>query len=149
VGLALTDEGSGIRLGVATDLGRATEQTRHGLSGADFLVLEANHDEGLLHAASHPWSVKARIASSHGHLSNSAAARLASELCHPGLSGILLAHLSSECNRPELARTAVGRALRRVGYRGYLEVAVQDRPTPFLDVASLRRRLEPTQLSLF
>jgi phosphoribosyl 1,2-cyclic phosphodiesterase len=149
VGVALVDEQSGLRLGVATDLGRATVQTRHGLSKADFLVLEANHDEALLQGASYPWSVKQRIASTHGHLSNGAAARLAAELVHPGLAGILLAHLSAECNRPELARRVVWRALSKVGYKGFLGVAKQDEPTAFLDVQALRRRMAPQQLSLF
>lgn len=149
VGMALVDESTGLRIGVATDLGRPTVQTRHGLSGADFLVLEANHDEGLLQGSQYPWSVKQRIASSHGHLSNGAAARLAAELVHPGLAGILLAHLSAECNSPELARAVVGRALSKVGYKGFLGVAPQDRPTPMLDVKALRNRMGPTQLSLF
>jgi phosphoribosyl 1,2-cyclic phosphodiesterase len=149
VGVALTDEASGLRIGVATDLGRPTAQTRHGLSNANFLVLEANHDEELLNGASYPWSVKQRIASTHGHLSNVAAARLAAELVHPGLAGILLAHLSAECNRPELARSVVSKALTKVGYRGYLGVASQDRPTPLLDISALRNRMGPVQLSLF
>jgi phosphoribosyl 1,2-cyclic phosphodiesterase len=149
VGLALVEEGSGQRLGVATDLGRAPAQALHALSGSDFLVLEANHDEGLLHGSSYPWSVKSRIAGSHGHLSNRAAARLALELFHPGLAGILLAHLSAEANRPELARAVVGKMLSKAGYRGFLEVARQDEPTPLFDLELLRRRLGPLQLSLF
>jgi phosphoribosyl 1,2-cyclic phosphodiesterase len=149
VGLALVEESSGQRLGVATDLGRATAQALHSLSGADFLVLEANHDEGLLHGSSYPWSVKSRIAGSHGHLSNRAAARLAKELFHPGLAGVLLAHLSAEANRPELARAVVWKVLAKVGYRGFLEVAQQDEPTPLFDLETLRRRLGPMQLSLF
>ena len=149
VGLALVEESSGQRLGVATDLGRATAQALHSLSGADFLVLEANHDEGLLYDSAYPWSVKSRISGSHGHLSNRAAARLAKELFHPGLAGILLAHLSAEANRPELARATVGKALSKAGYRGFLDVARQDEPTPLFDLEVLRRRLGPMQLSLF
>src|SRR5262245_49069468 len=53
VGVALIDENTGLRVGVATDLGKATVATRHGLSNADFLVLEANHDEALLQEASY------------------------------------------------------------------------------------------------
>jgi phosphoribosyl 1,2-cyclic phosphodiesterase len=149
VGVALVDESTGLRLGVATDLGRPTAQTFHALARSDFLVIEANHDEGLLHGASYPWSVKSRIASSHGHLSNGAAARLVVELLHPGLAGVLLAHLSSECNRPELARSVVGRALSNAGYKGFLGVATQAEPTPLLDVVALRLRMEPSQLTLF
>lgn len=148
VGVAVVDEASGLRLGVATDLGRPTAQIRHALAGCDLLILEANHDEVLLHTGPYPVSVKRRIASSHGHLSNQAAARLATELLHPRLAGVVLAHLSFECNRPILAERVVGDALRAAGWRGHLEVALQDRPTRMLDVEELRLRSGPSQLSL-
>ncbi len=147
VGVAVVDECTGLRLGVATDLGRPTVQIRHALSACDVLVLEANHDELLLHTSRYPASVKRRISSSHGHLSNQAAARLAIELMHPGLAGIVLAHLSSECNRPELAREVVGGALEKAGWQGHLDVAVQERPTGLLDVEMLRYRNGPSQLA--
>lgn len=148
VGLAVTDLASLFRIGFATDLGRPTAQIRHALSGCHALVLEANHDDVLLQQAPYPWSVKARIRSSHGHLSNEAAARFALELVHPHLVAIVLAHLSSESNHPELARDVVGRALRGAGWRGHLAVAEQDRPTGPLDLAELQRRSGPEQLRL-
>ncbi|MBT8402556.1 MAG: MBL fold metallo-hydrolase [Gemmatimonadetes bacterium] len=149
VGVAVVDRDTGCRLGVATDLGRPTAGIRHALSGAHMLVLEANHDAGLLHCAPYPPSVKARIASSHGHLSNEAAARFALDLMHDGLVGIVLAHLSRESNDGRIAAEVVGRALRGVGWRGLLEVARQDEPTPLYDVVALRERRGPTQLALF
>ena len=148
VGVALVDECTGLRLGVATDLGRPTAQIRHALEGCDLLILEANHDEVLLATGPYPWSVKRRIGSSHGHLSNQAAARFAVELLHPRLAGVVLAHLSNECNRPELARKVVGSELRKAGWKGFLEVAPQDEPLGWLDVEELRYRLGPTQLTL-
>lgn len=148
VAVALVDTDSGFKLGVATDLGRPTAQVRHALVESDMLVLEANHDPGLLHQGPYPASVRARIASSHGHLSNEAAAQLAVDLLHPRLSAVVLAHLSAECNRPGLAEDVVGTALRRGGFKGWLEVAEQDRPTQLLDLGELRRRLEPPQLPL-
>lgn len=137
----------GTRLGVATDLGRATAGIRHSLRECDFLILEANHDEALLRTGPYPASVQARISSSHGHLSNHGAARLVLELLHARLAGILLAHLSAECNRPELALEVVGRALEEAGWKGYLGVAAQDEPTGLLDVLELRARREAGQLS--
>lgn len=148
VGVSLTDECTGLRVGIATDLGRPTAHIRHALAGCDLLVLEANHDEVLLHTSRYPVSVKRRIASSHGHLSNQAAARLVTELMHPRLAGVVLAHLSAECNRPALAEEVVGRALEKAGWSGHLEVALQDRPTALLDVEELRYRSGPSQLSL-
>jgi phosphoribosyl 1,2-cyclic phosphodiesterase len=148
VAVALVDSDSGFKLGVATDLGRPTAQVRHALTHSDVLILEANHDPGLLHQGPYPASVRARIASSHGHLSNEAAAQLALELLHPKLAAVVLAHLSAECNRPELAEEVVGSVLRGAGFRGRLEVASQDTPTGPMDVGELRRRLDPPQLPL-
>jgi phosphoribosyl 1,2-cyclic phosphodiesterase len=148
VAVTVAGRGCGTRVGIATDLGRPTAGIRHSLAGCDFLVLEANHDEGLLRSGPYPPSVQARIASSHGHLSNHAAAAFASELLHPRLAGVLLAHLSGECNRPELALAVVGRALGKAGYKGYLGVARQDEPTPWLEIEELRLRLGAAQLSL-
>lgn len=148
VGVTLVDTATGARVGIATDLGRPTAQVYHALSDCDFLVLEANHDEGMLRAGPYPWSVQARIASSHGHLSNHAAAQVARRLHHPRLAGILLAHLSDSCNAPDLARTTVETALRRAGYRGYLDVAPQDEPTDLLDIEELRAQAGPIQYTL-
>lgn len=148
VAVAVSDPESGLKMGVATDLGRPTAQVRHALSGCHLLVLEANHDPGLLHQGPYPASVRARIASSHGHLSNEAAAQFAVELMHPGLTAVILAHLSAECNRPELALDVVDRALRGVGYEGMVIVADQDRPTDLMDLERMLRGLEPDQLTL-
>jgi phosphoribosyl 1,2-cyclic phosphodiesterase len=127
-------------MGVATDLGRPTAAVRASLAGCHLLVLEANHDDALLWGGPYPWSVKQRIASSHGHLSNRASAQLARELFHPGLVAITLAHLSEHCNDSGLARDAVARVLDRLRYRGKLQVAEQDRPLEPIDVMELRRR---------
>ena len=148
VAVALRHTETGLKLGIATDLGRPTAQVRLSLSACDILVLEANHDPGLLHQGPYPPSVRARIASSHGHLSNEAAAQLAVDLLHPRLGAVVLAHLSAECNRPALAEAVVDEALREAGYRGFLLVAEQDSPTPLMDVAKLRKNLEPDQLPL-
>ncbi|HUH11465.1 MAG TPA: MBL fold metallo-hydrolase, partial [Longimicrobiales bacterium] len=68
VAVSVTDVEGGDKLGIATDLGRPTAAVRHALSGCHLLVLEANHDEVMLRSGPYPWSVKARIGSSHGHL---------------------------------------------------------------------------------
>jgi len=148
MGVALVDECTGLRVGIATDLGRPNAQIRLALRECDLLILEANHDEVMLHASHYPASVKQRISSSHGHLSNQAAAQLSTELMHPRLAAVVLAHLSRECNRPGLARQVVGDALQRAGWKGHLEVALQHKPTPLLDIEELRRRSGPPQLSL-
>ena len=148
VAVALVDRDTGARVGIATDLGRPNAQIRLALEHSDFLILESNHDEELLRTGRYPASVQQRIASSHGHLSNHAAARFACELLHPRLAGVLLAHLSQECNRPELASAVVGGALRRAGFEGFLDVALQGQPTEFIDIEELRHRTGPAQFTL-
>jgi phosphoribosyl 1,2-cyclic phosphodiesterase len=149
VALTLTAEGCGCRLGIATDLGRPTAGIRHALAGCHFLILEANHDESMLRSGPYPASVQARIASSHGHLSNHAAARFLSELLHPGLAGVLLAHLSGECNDPGVAAAVVREVLEEAAWEGWFGVAAQDSPTPLLDLVALRRAASRAgQLSL-
>ena len=149
VAVHLTCSRSGTTAGVATDIGRATAAVRAAFGSCDFLVLESNHDEVRLREAPYPWSVKQRIASSRGHLSNEASADLVGELYHDGLAGVVLAHLSDSCNVPELAARAVGRALEGKGFRGLLEVADQDDAGRPVDVERLRQAAAPAQLSLF
>lgn len=149
--VAVTAEGlnCGSRVGVATDLGRPTAGIRHSLDNLDMLILESNHDEGLLRSGPYPPSVQARIASSHGHLSNTAAAALAVELMTDRLLAVQLAHLSAECNRAELAQAVMEAALRQAGFRGTVSVVPQDEPGPVVDLVRVRRVLEPSQLRLF
>lgn len=137
VALTIIDESTGLKLGIATDLGRATTPVRNALSGCHFIVLESNHDELLLRESPYPWSVKQRIGGTRGHLSNRLAAELAAELLHPSLGGLLLAHLSHECNVPGTAVETTRRHLARKGFRGLVEVAGQDDPSQLYDVAAL------------
>lgn len=149
VAVTVTDTATGSKLGVATDLGRPTTSVRAALAGSHLLVLEANHDNTRLWEGPYPWSVKQRIASSRGHLSNHAAAELVTELFHDQLAGVILAHLSDSCNDPELAGEVVGLRLERKGFRGHLEVAGQDEPGEPIEMERLRHSSAPAQLSLF
>jgi len=137
VALTIVDETTGLKVGIATDLGRATTPVRNALSGCHFVVLESNHDEVLLRESPYPWSVKQRIGGSRGHLSNRLAADLAVDLLHPSLGGFLLAHVSDECNAPGTAVETTRSRLARRGYRGIVDVAMQDGPSALYDVAAL------------
>lgn len=146
--VAVRQPSTGLKVGVATDLGTPTIAVRHALQDAHLLILEANHDDILLREGPYPWSVKSRIASRHGHLSNRAAAQLACELAHPQMIGMVLAHLSQECNEPELAEEVVGRALEDAGLRCPLWVAGQQVPLADLELPRIRHANRPAQLSL-
>ena len=149
VAVTVTEKATGEKLGIATDLGRATATVRHALKDCHLLVLESNHDEVLLRQSHYPWSVKARIGGSHGHLSNRAAAELARELYHEELCAVVLAHLSENANDPALAHEVVGESLERFRYPGTLTVAPQERPLEPIDVTRLRLLRKPAQMTLF
>lgn len=149
VAIAVRHVENGSLMGVATDLGRPTAAVRSALRGCHVLVLEANHDEAMLWNGPYPWSIKQRIASTHGHLSNRQSADLARELNHEALCHVILAHLSVHCNSGGLARDVLERGLERVKYRGAVTVALQDKPMPTIDVVAERRRMGTVeQLSL-
>jgi phosphoribosyl 1,2-cyclic phosphodiesterase len=148
VAVTVTELSTGEKVGIATDLGRPTATVRSALRECDVLILESNHDDILLRKCVYPWSVKARIASSHGHLSNRAAAELVTDLGHPGLACVVLAHLSERANHPRLAEEAVGNALGAIRFRGDMLTGRQESPLPPIDVTALRRRRLPEQLQL-
>jgi len=107
----------GVRIGIATDMGLTSHLVRERLRGCRVLVLEFNHDEKLLEKSHRPPEVKRRIRSRQGHLSNTKAALLLAELGGAHLERVYLAHLSAECNRPELALKAAEAALHGAGHR--------------------------------
>ena len=97
-------------LGLLTDLGFATKLVHERVRAATTLLIETNHDSALLSACTkRPWSVKQRIMSRHGHLSNEAAAGVIGQVLQGGghFRRAVLGHLSRDCNRPELALQAM------------------------------------------
>jgi phosphoribosyl 1,2-cyclic phosphodiesterase len=102
-----TVQSKGHKVSIATDLGVYDEYVISHLRDSEVLFLEANHDISMLEAGSYPYSLKCRILSETGHLSNEASGSLLCRLLHDGLSNIFLAHLSQENNYPELAYETV------------------------------------------
>ena len=103
-------------IGFLTDLGHATKLVIERVKPSQVLVLEANHDLQLLQDdLKRPWSVKQRIASRHGHLSNEAAADVAAQVVSSQLKHLFLGHLSRDTNRPELAHRIVQGRLQQMG----------------------------------
>lgn len=123
-------------IGFLTDLGHATRLVLERVRRANVLVLESNHDVKLLQDCPHrPWSLKQRILSRHGHLSNEAAADAAEEIMSAELRHLYLGHLSRECNRPELAHQVMDSRLKRIGaHHVRLEVTSQKVPCPTLNL---------------
>jgi phosphoribosyl 1,2-cyclic phosphodiesterase len=101
----------GIRMGFATDLGYIPPNVKAQLKGVDLLLLESNHDLEMLRDGPYPWSVKQRVLSRVGHLSNESAAEYLENEYDGEAAYVILAHLSESNNLPELARVAAERAL--------------------------------------
>jgi phosphoribosyl 1,2-cyclic phosphodiesterase len=121
----------GTKIAIATDLGYIPASVRDHLRGCDVLVLESNHDLEMLRAGSYPWSVKQRVMSRVGHLSNESLAEFFAQDYDGGASYILLAHLSEENNHPEIARQAAEKALgpQRTLLNNRVILAAQGAPT--------------------
>lgn len=124
------------RLGVISDLGHATAGVIGRLRDLDGLFVEANYCPNLLAAdTKRPWSTKQRIAGRHGHLSNDQAAELVTQVLSPRLRRLWLGHLSSDCNRPEVATAVLRQALAaRAASHVQVLCASQEVPTPFCDL---------------
>lgn len=122
------------RLGIATDLGMPTQIAREHLRGCQLVVLEANHDEMLVRSSFRPWALKQRILGRQGHLSNETAAALLADIASDTLRQVFLAHLSRECNKPDLALHIVRRHLATAGL-GHIRILPThpDKPSEFAE----------------
>jgi phosphoribosyl 1,2-cyclic phosphodiesterase len=103
------------KLGLATDLGYMSSKVKEQLQDCDALVLETNHDVEMLRMGHYPWSIKRRILSDIGHLSNEAAGEALSELIGGKLKRVYMAHLSRDHNLMDLARLTVNNVVEERG----------------------------------
>jgi len=109
--VGFTFRAEGVKVGFATDLGRMLENVKDNLRGCDVLVIESNHDVERLRIGPYPWSVKQRVGSPTGHLSNRKLAEFLGADYDGHASYIVLAHLSEQNNHPEIARKEAEDAL--------------------------------------
>ena len=126
-----------VRMAVATDLGHVPPEVLAVLERAEVLVLESNHDGGMLAASGRPAYLNDRIAGPDGHLSNRQTAGtlelLLARVPAGQLRRVVLAHLSQECNEPQLARREIRRVLASAdGPAPRLLTASQDAPLTVL-----------------
>lgn len=96
-----------------TDTGMIPERTLSKMKNADYYIIEANHNIKKLHQTNRPASLKLRILSDEGHLSNEASAIYLSEVVGDKTKEIILAHLSEEANTPELAIAAYKKIFKK------------------------------------
>jgi phosphoribosyl 1,2-cyclic phosphodiesterase len=137
---AFTVESERTKVGIVTDLGYITKLVADRLRGCHLIMIESNHDRDMLKVGPYPWPLKQRIASNTGHLSNDETARWLREDFDGRAQYIVLAHLSRQCNHPELARLSAIQALESHGPLFYpdaerrVQVAPPDRPTGWYEL---------------
>lgn len=123
------------RLGFLSDAGHVTRSMTERLRGLTSLFVEANYDEDLLEAdTKRPWSIKQRISSQHGHLSNRQVTALIRDIANPALGRVVLGHLSSDCNTPEIILARLRECLTELGHDHVgLHCAGQHEPSDWFD----------------
>lgn len=107
---------NGRKLALITDTGYVSDRMKGVIKGANAFVFESNHDVEMLRMGRYPWSVKRRILSDVGHVSNEDAALAMADVITDATKHIYLAHLSLDNNMKELARMSVTQVLESKGF---------------------------------
>jgi len=119
----------GVRIGIATDLGYIPESIKYHLRRTDLLLLESNHDVDMLKVGPYPWSVKQRVMSRVGHLSNLGVSDYLMQDLDSCTSNLVLGHLSEQNNHPAIVEMIANEALERRGLKTALTIARQSSPS--------------------
>ena len=122
---------AGAALGLLTDLGSITPHVLAAYRECDALLLEFNHDLGLLGESVYPPSLRRRIAGPYGHLNNGQAEDFLRRLDAPRLRRLVACHLSERTNRPELVAACLARSAGAIDW----QIASQDTVLPWFEVA--------------
>ncbi len=133
--LHFSDRATGMRAGVAHDLGEPTDALIKAFSGVDLLCIEANYDAEMLRSGPYPSYLKSRVASGTGHLSNEQSAAFIDAVATPDLRAVLLLHLSEVNNTPSVACAATKRGITRRARKASLAAAVRKAPSAPIGMA--------------
>ena len=117
-------------VGFLTDLGHVTKMALERVRSSNVLLMESNHDVKMLQDnPNRPWSLKQRILSRHGHLSNESAADAVQQIASAELRHVYLGHISRDCNKPEIAFAVMSGRLKQIGaHHMRVELTRQDAP---------------------
>jgi phosphoribosyl 1,2-cyclic phosphodiesterase len=144
----------GTRVGIASDLGHAHDDVVRHLQNCDGLFFESNHDLDMLRMGTYPWSLKRRIMSRFGHLSNDDSMTAVQRMIGADLQTLCMIHLSQKNNHESIVRDMALRTIRRTGAQLELNIAQQFQATGLFDIKRRgpRRPLMPArgmQMALF
>jgi phosphoribosyl 1,2-cyclic phosphodiesterase len=137
------DNGGEYKISYVTDLGFFPEEYHELFEGSEVIVLESNHDPVMLRKSARPEVLKRRILSSTGHLSNKQALealrRILGRARDCGTMHVVLAHLSEECNDPQIVRNSIIEGLKREGHENLnFHIAEQHEPSCRIDIGHAR-----------
>ncbi|MFV8820043.1 MBL fold metallo-hydrolase [Haliea sp. E17] len=102
---------SGRELGLLTDLGCITPHVIEQYRDCHSLLLEFNHDSGMLQDGPYPPSLKRRVGGDWGHLNNRQAVEFLRNINAGGLNHLVVAHISEQNNCRDRAQSALGEVL--------------------------------------
>jgi phosphoribosyl 1,2-cyclic phosphodiesterase len=122
-------EAEGVRIGIATDLGYVPESIKFHLRRTDVLLLESNHDLDMLKVGPYPWSVKQRVMSRVGHLSNLGVSDFLTQDFDSSTAHLILGHLSEHNNHPAIVGMVASQALEARGLSTRVDIAQQHTPS--------------------
>ena len=122
-------EAEGVRVGIATDLGYVPDSIKFHLRRTNVLLLEANHDLDMLKVGPYPWSVKQRVMSRVGHLSNLHMSDYLTQDLDTCTANLILGHLSEQNNHPAIVQMVATDALEQRGLQTRLSIAAQQTPS--------------------
>jgi len=132
--VALLFENNGTQLGLAQDLGFVSQLLISRLRNCCALIFESNHDVEMLKQGPYPWSVKQRIMSRHGHLSNEESCSALLRILNARSRQLVFGHLSQTNNHPRLVRQNGDGLRERFGQQLEVRIALPDVPTPLIPV---------------
>lgn len=98
-----------------TDTGYVHQTLYALIHNADCYVLECNHDPYILMASDRSYSLKMRILSDHGHLSNEDAFVTLAHVMGERTHLVFYAHISQECNLTEIIEMTRKKVMSELG----------------------------------
>ncbi len=125
LGYVIEDMSINERACVVFDTGKVDTPMLEIMAGCDTYIIESNHEPDMVAEGEYPDSIKARILSDLGHLSNEQTAATLQQLIQGKGERIILTHLSSHNNLPALAEITVRQALQRKGFKPDRDFTIQ------------------------
>lgn len=116
LGYVISDD-NGYKCSVCLDTGHVDDEMISAMEFSNIYIIESNHEPSMVEVSDYPPSVRTRIVSNIGHLSNAQTSECLSKLVMGVGEQIYLTHLSSHNNMPALAEMTVKRALAKKGFK--------------------------------